>query len=76
MGVNKYDYAKEALYDAIFELCDADEDVFTRVCSESNYWPIAIIKDIQDLAIRLSALSELDNKERFGEEENHEKKPD
>ena len=65
MGVNKYDYAKEALYDAIFELCDTDEEVFARVCSESNYCPITIIKDIQDLAIRLSVLSESDNKERF-----------
>ena len=65
--MNKYDRAKESLYDAVFELCDCDEHIYARVCSEVDYCPSEIIKDIQKLAIRLSVLSEIDNKERFGE---------
>ena len=31
--MNKYDYAKEEIYNAIWELCGRDDDVYQNACS-------------------------------------------
>ena len=50
--MNKYDEAKEQLYNALWILCNEQDDVYEKACM-GNY-PEAIMEEIHKLAIKLS----------------------
>lgn len=55
--MNKYEEAKEALYSALWELCDCDTEKYTAACMGTEY-PEPVAKDIHALAVKLSALAQ------------------
>lgn len=54
--MNKYDYAKEEVYNALWALCDYDDETYHRVCSGECVEPI--MQDVINLAVKLSNLSQ------------------
>ena len=54
--MNKYDRAKEEIYNALWELCEYDEDVYQNACS--GLCKESIMEDLVDLAAKLSDLSQ------------------
>lgn len=60
--MNKYDRAKEEIYNALWELCEEDDDVYQNACSGLG------AEDIMDEAAALAAkLDDLSQKEKAKE---------
>lgn len=54
--LNKYEEAKESLYNALWELCGCDDEKYTRACM--GEYPEPIAKEVHELAVKLSALAQ------------------
>jgi hypothetical protein len=54
--MNKYESAKEELYNALWILCGEQDDVYEQVCM-GNY-PELIMEEIHKLAIKLSDMAQ------------------
>lgn len=54
--MNKYEEAKEDLYNALWNLCDCKEETYAAACM--GEYPEPIAAEIHNLAIKLSNLSQ------------------
>jgi len=54
--MNKYDCAKECVYNALWELCEYDDDVYQNACS--GLCKEEIMDDVISLAAKLDDLSQ------------------
>lgn len=54
--MNKYEEAKEQLYNALWILCGEQESTYTEVCMGS--YPEPIMEEIHKLAIKLAGLAQ------------------
>ena len=54
--MNKYQRAKEAVYDALWELCEYDDYTYRDACS--GWCQESIMEDIIKLAVKLDNLSQ------------------
>lgn len=66
--MNKYDEAKTCIYDALFILCDGDEELYDDTISLPTLPHSEIEKDLLNIAARLANMSDIYNKERFDKE--------
>ena len=53
---NKYSRAKERVYDALWELCEYDDDVYQNACS--GLGRESVMEDLFDVAAKLDAMSQ------------------
>lgn len=54
--MNKYDCAKECVYNALWELCEYDDDVYQNACS--GLCKEEIMDEVINLAAKLDSLSQ------------------
>jgi hypothetical protein len=54
--MNKYENAKEAIYSALWEICDCQEETYTAACM--GEYPEQIAEEIHRLAVKLSNLAQ------------------
>lgn len=54
--MNKYDYAKEEIYNALWELCEHDDDIYQNACS--GLGAEEIMDEVAALAAKLDGLSQ------------------
>lgn len=54
--MNKYEEAKEELYNALWILCEEQEAVYEQACMGNYSEPI--MKEIHNLAIKLSGIAQ------------------
>ena len=58
--MNKYDCAKECVYNALWELCEYDNDVYQNACS--GLCKEEIMDEVINLAAKLDDLSQRYNR--------------
>lgn len=61
-GMNKYDRAKEEIYNALWELCEEDDDVYQNACS--GLGKESIMDEVAALAAKLDDLSQKFEREK------------
>lgn len=54
--MNKYDYAKEEIYNALWELCEHDDETYQNACS--GLGKEKIMDEVAALAAKLDDLSQ------------------
>ena len=54
--MNKYDFAKEAIYNALWELCEYDDAVYQAACNGNGRE--AIMDELVNIAARLNGMSQ------------------
>lgn len=55
-GVNRFDLAKEEIYNALWELCEEDEETYQNACSGLGAEPI--MEEVSSLAAKLDDMSQ------------------